>query len=156
MNLSKFTKNDDGVFEGKIQGLGLGSVYVQSQIATSKKDTIYYRLVATDANGDKYEVGSMWPREKDGLKYLSVSLDSPFFAQPINAALFPDKDEPNAYRLIWQREPIAKTEATNATAIEGVLATLGTTDLRNGEPKNEIKALKPSQKSGFLKTQPKL
>ena len=165
MDLSKFSKDKDGIFEGKVQGLGLGSVQVHSVMATSKENKTYYRLIANDVSGDQYEVGSMWPKIKDGLEYFSVSLDSPFFPEPINAALFPDKNEPNAYRFVWQRQrPAQKAQASQTTAPESLseretaTAMLGTTDLRNGEfksePKTEAKAEPPRQKRSFLKMQP--
>jgi hypothetical protein len=79
--------------------------------------------------------------------------------------LFPDNNEPNAYRFVWQRQRPAqkaqasqRTEPASSNERETATATLGTTDLRNGdfkpEPKTELMTAPPKQKRSFVKMQP--
>ena len=52
-------------------------------------------------------MGAAFEKQKDGMTYYSVSLESPAFNAPLHAALFPDKKDPSAYNLIWDRPPPA-------------------------------------------------
>ncbi|MFY9287900.1 MAG: DUF736 family protein [Alphaproteobacteria bacterium] len=142
MHISKFSINDDGTHEGKINALGLGSVIVASKPAVSKEEKAYFRLYSKAENGEEYEIGSMWPRVKDGLNYFSVSLDSPFFPEPINAALFYDKHNPKLLNMVWQRQkpkaeaaPVQTPENGTRTADdETVLATAILGNETTGKP----------------------
>lgn len=75
-------------------------------IERSSKDAPDYRILSGRA-----EVGSAWSKvSNDGEPYISVELDDPSFAFPINAALWPDQADGD-YLLVWKR---AKSKASQA------------------------------------------
>ena len=56
------------------------------------------------------ELGAAWKRTSGkGTAYLSVKLDTPFGAGPINCALIEPEHEDGEFILVWNRK---KTEAT--------------------------------------------
>jgi len=120
VKLGKAVKDEGGVLHGRISGLGIGSVDFITEEATSLDGTQYLKMKA-DPTGDNYEIGALFPKEKDGMKYYSASLESPLLPAPINAALFPDKNNENSFNLVWNRqEPKAAAEVTaEATADAG-------------------------------------
>jgi uncharacterized protein (DUF736 family) len=61
-----------------------------------------YRVTARTGKG-QVELGAAWKRTSDrGKDFVSVSLDAPLLAAPVNAALFLDKNETDA-ALVWNR-----------------------------------------------------
>jgi uncharacterized protein (DUF736 family) len=102
MNLGLFVQDETGTLHGKFSGLGLGSTSIISQRATSLEGKPYLKLIA-DPLGAAYEVGVAFPKEKNSMNYYSAILDSPIFEAPLNVALFPDKEVPNLFRLVWNR-----------------------------------------------------
>ncbi len=116
VKLGKAVKDETGVIHGRISGLGMGSVDFITEEATSLDGKPYLKLIA-DPTGDAYEVGAAFPKTKDGMAYYSVSLESPILSAPINAALFPDKNNANAFNLVWNRpeQPKASADATAET-----------------------------------------
>jgi uncharacterized protein (DUF736 family) len=102
MKIGAFIQSPDGSLIGRIHGLGFKTVAVAAEPQTSRDGKRYFRLIA-DPTKDVYEIGLAFPREKDGKLYYSVSIDSPMFPQPINAALFQDKGNPGVFNLIWNR-----------------------------------------------------
>lgn len=113
MRIGTFNQGGNGDLHGKIYGLGLGTIPVAFEPQTSKEGKAYFRLIADPAN-EAYEIGAAFPKEKAGMLYHSVSIESPVLAVPVSAALFPDKDNEGSYNLIWNRpEPQdLKAEAT--------------------------------------------
>jgi len=115
MKVGSFYKEENGILYGKIQALGLGNVDAAFEERTSKKGELFFKIIA-DPAGSPFEIGSAWPKEKDGLRYFSVSLDTVFTTKPINAALFPDQNNSNTFNLVWSKpsgieaKPEAKTE----------------------------------------------
>jgi len=107
IKLGKFARDAHGSLYGRICGLGIGSTMVVSQEVTSREGKLYLKLIADSATG-AYEVGAAFPKEKDGMTYYSVNLDSPLFPAPLNAMLFPDKGNEGMYNLIWSRTDIYK------------------------------------------------
>jgi uncharacterized protein (DUF736 family) len=66
---------------------------------------------------DGFDLGAAWKRHsrKTGKAYLSVRLDTPFAAAPVNCALIEDSDgEDNDHILVWSRK--ARSPATDDTA----------------------------------------
>lgn len=114
MKLGSAVKDDLGVLHGRISGLGIGSIDFISEQATAADGGIYYRLIANPLR-EPYEVGVAFPKEKDGMHYYAVSIDSPVLPTPINAALFPEKKNTNAYHFIWNRKDV-RLEATFTTS----------------------------------------
>ena len=80
---------------------------------TSKDGKQYFRLIADPAK-EGYEIGAAFPKEKDGMPYHSVSIESPALSAPINAALFQDR-ESDAYNLMWNRQDDPKDLRAEAT-----------------------------------------
>ncbi|MGE3622344.1 MAG: DUF736 domain-containing protein [Bdellovibrionales bacterium] len=113
IKIGAFTADKQGVLQGKIYGLGLGVTPVLFEPQTSKDGKSYFRLIA-DPTKTGYEVGAAFPREKDGMVYHSVSIDSPVLPAPINAALFPDR-ESGGFNLVWNRQDENKDLKAEAT-----------------------------------------
>ncbi|MGC8035721.1 hypothetical protein ACP3WA_26820, partial [Salmonella enterica] len=56
IKIGTFTSNQQGILEGHIYGLGLGSTPVVFAPQTSQNGNSYYRLMA-DPKGSAYEIG---------------------------------------------------------------------------------------------------
>lgn len=102
MKIGTFVQNSDGSPLGRIHGLGMVTTAVVFDPQKSREGKDYYRLIADPAK-DVYEIGVAFPKQKDGKEYLSVSIDSPALATPLNVALFPDKDNRGVFNLVWNR-----------------------------------------------------
>lgn len=107
MNLGKFFHDQDGLIHGTISGLGMVSTTVMSQVVTDREGKHYQKLIG-DPLGAAYEIGAAFPKEKDGMPYYSVTLDSPIFPTPIHAAFFYDRDNASILNLVWTRKEIEK------------------------------------------------
>lgn len=101
IKIGTFTSNQQGILEGYIYGLGLGSTPVVFAPQTSQSGNSYYRLMA-DPKGSAYEIGVAFPKEKNGQIYHSISIDSPVLQKPINATLFTDRNT-GEHNLFWSR-----------------------------------------------------
>jgi uncharacterized protein (DUF736 family) len=102
VNLGVFVQDETGTLHGRFSALGAGSTSIISETATSVEGKPYLKLIA-DPLGAAYEVGVAFPKEKNGMNYYSAVLDSPIFEAPLNVALFPDKEVPNLFQLVWNR-----------------------------------------------------
>jgi uncharacterized protein (DUF736 family) len=102
MKLGDFMVDNEGTLHGQIHGLGLTSTQVISDCVVSHSGRHYLKLIA-DPMGDAFEIGVAFLKEKDGMFYYSVSLDSPVFPAPIHAALFHDKEDNIKLNLVWNR-----------------------------------------------------
>src|ERR1700722_15052104 len=91
VKIGTFVTDKKGVMHGKIYGLGLGVTPAMFEPQTSKDGKSYFRLIAEPAK-EAYEIGAAFPRDKDGMQYHSVSIDSSILPAPINAALFQDRE----------------------------------------------------------------
>ena len=111
IKIGTFAADKKGVMHGKIYGLGLGIIPVTFEPQTSKEGKSYLRLFADEG----YEIGAAFPREANGLNYHSVSLDSPMLPAPVNAALFPDKENIGTFNLVWNRQDEQKDLKAEAT-----------------------------------------
>jgi uncharacterized protein (DUF736 family) len=107
MKLGSFLQDSSGDMHGRIHGLGLGVTSVIFEPQTSKEGMPYFRVIANPV-GEAYDIGAAFEKEKDGLKYYSVCLDSPALAGPVNAVLFPDRGNSGAYNLFWERPDMQK------------------------------------------------
>lgn len=74
-----------------------------------------YRVFA-ETEGGTVELGAAWRRQSEkGHSFLSVMLDDPAFGQPVNVALFDDRE--GSATMVWTRprqktaEPVAAAEA---------------------------------------------
>ena len=113
IKIGSFTADKKGVMHGRVYGLGIGSTPVMFEPQTSKDGKQYFRLIADPAK-EAYEIGAAFPKDKDGMAYHSVSIESPVLPAPINAALFLDK-ESGAYNLVWNRQEEDKELKAEAT-----------------------------------------
>ena len=117
ITLGKFWNGEDGSPHGTIGALGLNSTYIIGQRAQNKEGQPYFKLIG-DPLGAAYEVGVAFPKEKDGMSYYSVVLESPLLPMPINAALFQDANEVNSFNLVWNRpENFRPALDNNPTAV---------------------------------------
>ncbi len=114
VKLGKLFKDEMGALHGRLTILGLGSTNIISEQAKTFDGAPYLKLIA-DPLGDAYEIGAAFPKKKDGMDYYSVNLDSPILPAPINAALFPDKNNPDTFNLIWTRPEPKAVPAPSAT-----------------------------------------
>lgn len=90
-------------YEGGITTLTfkLTGVTFEPNEKSGEKEPDYRVMVATE-NG-QFELGAAWRRESDkGRPFVSVALDAPLLAAPLNAALFLDDDR-EAAALVWTR-----------------------------------------------------
>ncbi|MDP9127248.1 MAG: DUF736 family protein [Pseudomonadota bacterium] len=101
MKIGSFLEGEKGALEGHVYGLGIGTLAVRFEPQVSKDGKDYFRLIADPQHG-AYEIGAAFPKEKGGICYLSVNLESPVLASPIHAALFADKDR-SIHNLVWSR-----------------------------------------------------
>jgi uncharacterized protein (DUF736 family) len=96
--IGAFTANADGSYTGQIQTLALNLKKVQIRPVDNKPSdkSPDFRITCGSAN-----LGAAWKKtSKDNNDYLSVKLDDPSFAGPINAALVVID---GAHTLVWSR-----------------------------------------------------
>ena len=95
-NIGTFTKQEDG-FNGTLRTLAFN---VKVRIVPIPKDNDKgpdYRVLA-----GAMEIGAAWKRQSKANKaYLSVRLDDPSFAAPVNARLVDGED--GTVSLYWSR-----------------------------------------------------
>ena len=107
MIIGKFTKQASGTYRGHIAALGLMHEAYITATGSGAKASPDYRVLVSDSAGvsEAIEAGAAWKRrsEKTGKAYLSVRLDSPTLAAPINCALVAQDDEPDEFALVWKR-----------------------------------------------------
>jgi len=113
IRIGNFKPDKKGIFHGRLFGIGLDSTPVVFLPQVSKDGKDYFRLVA-DHGEQSYDIGAGFRREKDGVTYYSVSMDSPALPAPINAGLFKDR-EGNGYNLVWSRQEYDKELKAEAT-----------------------------------------
>ncbi len=112
IKIGTFTLNQQGILEGHVYGLGLGSTPVAFTPQTSHSGNSYYRLMA-NPSANAYEIGVAFPKEKNEHVSHSISIDSPMLQTPINATLFADRNT-GEHNLFWSRiEGIPKADANN-------------------------------------------
>ena len=78
-----------------------GSIEIAPNLSKSNDKQPDFRVFVNGA-----DIGGGWNRDnRDGEKYLSLSMDDPSFPAPIHANLgrAPDQDDPNAFAIIWNR-----------------------------------------------------
>ena len=94
----------DGSYIGVIHTLGGGTDAVAIRPQERGPD---YLVTAPEA---ETELGAAWKRtSRERKPYLSVKLDSPFLAAPVNAALIEQED--GNFVLVWNRRRQAEPQA---------------------------------------------
>jgi uncharacterized protein (DUF736 family) len=104
MIIGKFTQSGEG-YEGEITGFALKVAGINIRpMLTKQSSGPDFVVFGTDEAGQPYEMGAAWKRvsEKKGKQYLSVKLDGPTLAAPINCALIEQLD--GRFNLVWSRD----------------------------------------------------
>jgi uncharacterized protein (DUF736 family) len=106
MMIGKFNQQGD-LYTGSIYGLGFNVPYVVFSPVPAKQGNSSPDFVVLGAlseeDGGEFEIGAAWKKtSKKGKAYLSVKLDGPTLAAPINCALTTQLDGSQA--LIWSRD----------------------------------------------------
>ena len=99
MIIGTFTSNDNGGFTGVINTAGLNL----AGVAFETKDKGADFVLKADHNGQAFEIGGAWKKSGDYGDYLSVRLDSPTFAEPVNATMKLKASDTGVYALRWNR-----------------------------------------------------
>jgi uncharacterized protein (DUF736 family) len=97
--IGKFTKQDDGTLLGGIKTLTIDVIATLAPAPKKSDKAPDYHL-----NSYGFELGAAWKRPgENGETYLSVRIDDPSFAAPINCRLVKTGIE-HGYSLIWERD----------------------------------------------------
>jgi uncharacterized protein (DUF736 family) len=106
MIIGNFTCNEArDTYTGELSTLTVTARKVVFRSIEAKGDKApSHRIVSPSKAGD-VELGAAWKkRSEEGRYYLSVKLDDPSLAQPINCALVESGDKPDAFILVWWRQ----------------------------------------------------
>jgi uncharacterized protein (DUF736 family) len=95
--IGTFTKQKDGSFSGTIQTLTIHTQATFEPLTKRGEKAPDYRIIS-----DLADIGAAWERTSEGA-ILSVRLDDPSFAAPINCRLTKTGAE-RGYSLIWERD----------------------------------------------------
>jgi uncharacterized protein (DUF736 family) len=115
MRIGSFTQDPQGNIVGQISGLGIGIIPVELQSQVSRDGDPFFKMIANQ-EGEPYEIGAVFPKEKEGRPYYSVLLDSPLFPKSLHAAMFYD-DRSHLYNLVWERLPSVAPKAEYADKV---------------------------------------
>jgi uncharacterized protein (DUF736 family) len=105
MIIGNFTCNEaQDTYTGELATLTVATRKVVFQPIEAKGDKApSYRIVSPSKTGN-VELGAAWiKRSEEGRNYLSVKLDDPSLAQPINCALVQSGDS-EGFILVWSRD----------------------------------------------------
>ena len=106
MIIGNFTNNEaQDTYTGELATLEVGARKVVFRPIEAKTDKApNYRVIGLSKTGD-VEFGAAWKkRSEEGRPYLSVKLDDPALAQPVNCALVESGDERDEFILVWSRD----------------------------------------------------
>jgi uncharacterized protein (DUF736 family) len=97
--IGTFKKQDNGGYDGIIETLTLGARATFELLTKRGEKSPDYRIMSGPA-----DIGAAWERTtNDGEKYLSVRIDDPSFAAPIDCRLVKASIE-HCYSLVWDRK----------------------------------------------------
>jgi uncharacterized protein (DUF736 family) len=104
MIIGNFKQHGD-VYAGSLYGMALNVAYVTLSPVPAKQgngpDFVVLGAPSEEDRGS--ELGAAWAKtSKAGKPYLSVKLDGPTLAQPINCAL--TKQQDGSHALVWNRK----------------------------------------------------
>ena len=105
MIIGTFTKNTEGGFHGHINTAGLNL----DGVVFEKQDKGAAFTLSASHLDQCFEIGAAWNKSGEFGDYLSVKIDSPVFAEPINATMALKTSDTGLYALRWNR-PKAKSE----------------------------------------------
>ena len=102
MIIGKFNQNGTG-YTGSIATAGLYIPDVNFTPVPAKRGDGPDFVVLGNARAENFEIGAAWAKtSKKGKPYLSVKIDGPAIAEPINCALTKQGD--GSYALVWSRK----------------------------------------------------
>lgn len=106
MIIGHFSKTKDGNFSGSITALGAVLPKVTFEAVEADGKAPNFQITAQGS-----DLGAAWNKtsERTGKPYLSVSLRSPFLAQPVYCALV-ETDDAGKFNLVWN-EPKSQAKA---------------------------------------------
>ena len=113
MKIGTFTQQEQG-YTGSIRTAGLAVADVTFSPVPAKLGSgpDFVILGAAD-DGERFEIGAAWAKtSKKDKPYLSVKLDSPALAAPINCALTRQAD--GSHALVWNRREAEADEQAAA------------------------------------------
>jgi len=96
--IGKFTKQENGGYEGTIETLTLNVRATFEPLAKRGEKSPDYRI-----SSRMTDIGAAWEPTSEGAASLSVRLDDPSFPAPINCRLVKTGAE-HGYSLIWERD----------------------------------------------------
>jgi uncharacterized protein (DUF736 family) len=104
MIIGKYTQQGE-IYAGNLYGIGFAIPHVVVSPVSAKqgKGPDFVVFGAPHEDDPETELGAAWVKtSKAGKTYLSVKLDSPVLATPINGALTRQQD--SSYALMWNRK----------------------------------------------------
>lgn len=102
MKIGTFIEDGDG-YSGSISTAGLSITYVTFSPMPVKQGSGPDFVILAEGESEQFELGAAWAKtSQKGKPYLSVKLDSPAFAAPINCAL--TKQANGSHALVWNRK----------------------------------------------------
>jgi uncharacterized protein (DUF736 family) len=114
MIIGTFAQDGDD-YTGSIHTVGLGLADVLFKAVPVKRGDAPDFAVLQEADDGDLEIGAAWSKtSKEGKPYLSVKLDWPTLASPIQCALTRQKD--GSYALVWTRRKAATGGEQSAEA----------------------------------------
>lgn len=96
--IGNFTKQENGGYVGSIETLTLKGRVTFEPLSKRGEKSPDYRITSGLA-----DIGAAWGSTSEGASVLSVRLDDPSFAAPINCRLIKTGAE-HGYSLIWERD----------------------------------------------------
>jgi uncharacterized protein (DUF736 family) len=96
--IGHFTKQENGGYTGSIETLTFTTRATFEPLAKRGEKSPDYRITFGLS-----EIGAAWEYTSKNTGYLSVRLDDPSFAAPINCRLIKTSAE-QGYSLIWERD----------------------------------------------------
>ena len=139
LTIGAFTKDETGTIEGKLCGLGIGTIPVVFERNANKKDNQPDFYLIADPYGDSaYPIGKAW-EPSQGKEHRYVKIESPFLTTPvIKASLFANKNNDGQLYLIWYSPDDKQLKADTKPEVE--------------QPKSEAaRATKPQTRRMFGK-----
>jgi uncharacterized protein (DUF736 family) len=102
MKIGTFTQQEQG-YVGSVETAGFRVADVTfSPMPVKQGSGPDFVILAAGDNGE-FELGAAWSKtSKAGKSYLSVKLDGPTLAQPINCALINQAN--GSFALVWSRD----------------------------------------------------
>ena len=105
MIIGNFTCNEaQDTYTGELATLSVATRKVVFQPSEARGDKAPSHRVVSPGKTGNVELGAAWKtRSEEGRDYLSVKLDDPSLAQPLNCALVESGDN-EGFILVWSRD----------------------------------------------------